>query len=51
MRYRAGMIGGSLAIQQPAGGGTAVVCTAHLPGQVRPKRRPKTVRKRTLKKE
>ena len=30
MRYRAGMIGGSLAIQKGADGGTAVVCTVHL---------------------
>jgi len=31
MRHRAGMIGGSLAIQKEAGGGTAVVCSVHLP--------------------
>ena len=31
MRYRAGMIGGSLAIQKRPGGGTAIVCTVHLP--------------------
>jgi PAS domain S-box-containing protein len=32
MRYRAGVIGGSLGIQKEAGGGTAVVCTVHQPG-------------------
>jgi PAS domain S-box-containing protein len=29
MRYRAGVIGGSLAIRKEAGGGTAVVCSVH----------------------
>jgi len=29
MRYRAGAIGGSLAIQKTTGGGTTVVCTVH----------------------
>jgi PAS domain S-box-containing protein len=32
MRYRAGMTGGSLAIQKAPGGGTTVVCTVHLSG-------------------
>jgi len=32
MRYRAGMIGGTLAIQKVARGGTAVICTLHLSG-------------------
>lgn len=31
MRYRAGTIGGSLAIQKAPGGGTTVVCTVHEP--------------------
>jgi PAS domain S-box-containing protein len=31
MRYRAGTIGGSLAIQKGAGGGTTVACTVHEP--------------------
>ncbi len=31
MRYRTGMIGGSLAIQNETSGGTNVVCTVHLP--------------------
>ena len=31
MSYRAGMIGGSLAIQREPGGGTAVLCTVHQP--------------------
>jgi PAS domain S-box-containing protein len=31
MQYRAGMIGGSLVIQKEAQGGTAVVCSVHLP--------------------
>ncbi len=30
MRYRAGMIGGAVTIQQEAGGGTAVICTMPL---------------------
>jgi PAS domain S-box-containing protein len=33
MRYRAGLIGGSLAIQKGPAGGTTVVCTVHVPGQ------------------
>jgi PAS domain S-box-containing protein len=39
MRYRAGMIGGSLAIQKEAGGGTTIVCTAHLSGEAGVKNR------------
>lgn len=31
MRHRAGLIGGTLAVQREAGGGTAVVCTVHSP--------------------
>ncbi|HEY6167370.1 MAG TPA: PAS domain S-box protein [Verrucomicrobiae bacterium] len=31
MQYRAGVIGGSLAIQREKTGGTAVICTVHLP--------------------
>ncbi len=31
MRYRAGMIGGSLVIQKEADGGTVVVCSVHVP--------------------
>ena len=31
MRYRAGMIGGSLVLQKEAGGGTMVVCTVRVP--------------------
>jgi PAS domain S-box-containing protein len=34
MQYRAGMINGSLAIQNESGGGAAVVCTVPLPGAV-----------------
>jgi PAS domain S-box-containing protein len=33
MRYRAGAIGGSLAIQKEAGGGTTVVCSVHQPAE------------------
>ena len=33
MHYRAGMIGGSVAIQQAAGGGTTIVCTVPLSGE------------------
>ena len=43
MRYRAGMIGGSLAIRKKAPGGTAIVCTVHLSGkglQKRPRKPP-----------
>ena len=32
MRYRAGMIGGSLAVQKMPAGGTAVICSAPQPG-------------------
>jgi len=39
MRYRAGMINGSLAIENESGGGTAVVCTVPLPGAGALKRR------------
>ena len=40
MRYRAGAIGGSLAIQKEAGGGTTIVCTVHQPTEG-PLRRPR----------
>jgi PAS domain S-box-containing protein len=33
MRYRAGAIGGSLAVQKEAGGGTTVVCSVHKPAE------------------
>jgi len=46
MRYRAGMIGGSLAIQKEPGGGTTVVCTVHRPAESVEKPLPKTTRKR-----
>ncbi len=52
MRYRAGMIGGSLAIQKEPAGGTTVVCTVHLANQKLPQ--PKLVggsRKSNLRKE
>jgi signal transduction histidine kinase len=39
MRHRAGMINGSLAIQNEPGGGTAVVCSAPVPGAGVPERR------------
>ena len=52
MRYRAGVIGGSLGIQKEAGGGTTVVCTVHLPDPSGPQHEPKNavaaeVRRRT----
>jgi len=46
MRYRAGMIGGSLAVQKKAGGGTTIVCTVHQPAKARLPRLPKTARKK-----
>jgi two-component system, LuxR family, sensor kinase FixL len=36
MRYRAGTIGGSLAIQKEPGGGTTVVCSVHQPAESLP---------------
>jgi PAS domain S-box-containing protein len=36
MRYRARIIGGTMAIQKEAGGGTTVVCTVHLPAREEP---------------
>jgi len=42
MRYRAGMIGGALAIQKAADGGATIVCTMHLPGRGVRQRKPKT---------
>lgn len=42
MRYRAGMIGGALAIQQASGGGTTVACAVHLPDPIGPQRKPQT---------
>lgn len=41
MRYRASMIGGSLAVQKAAGSGTNVICTVDLPGAGRPLKPPK----------
>ena len=46
MRYRAGMIGGSLAIQKEAGGGTAIVCSVHLSGEGIMNHHPKAIRKK-----
>ena len=51
MRYRAGMIGGSLAVQKEPGGGTTVVCTVHRPDEDGPKRKRQTARKKNLRKE
>ena len=49
MRYRAGMIGGSLGIQHKPGGGTDVVCTVNLSGSRGPARPPKVAaRKKAL---
>jgi len=49
MRYRAGMIGGSLGIQHKPGGGTDVVCTVNLSGPRGPARPPKVAaRKKAL---
>jgi PAS domain S-box-containing protein len=50
MRYRAGMIGGSVAVQNELGGGTTVVCTVHLAGDAAKKPVPMTTRKKTLRK-
>ena len=36
MQYRAGIIGGSLAIQRDPEGGTSVVCTVHSPASTGP---------------
>ena len=36
MRYRAGMIGGSLEIEKPPSGGTAVICSIHAPNNPPP---------------
>jgi hypothetical protein len=41
MRYRAGMVGGSLAVQKEATGGTTVACTVHLGGDDGRPHRPK----------
>jgi two-component system sensor kinase FixL len=46
MRYRAGMIGGSLAIQKEAGGGTAIVCSVHLSGEGIMNHHPNAIRKK-----
>jgi signal transduction histidine kinase len=51
MRYRAGMIGGSVAVQKEAGGGTTVVCTVHLTGDAAKNVDPKTIRRKTLRKK
>jgi signal transduction histidine kinase len=45
MRYRASMIGGSLAIGRKAPGGTALVCTVHLSAKGITKHRAKAARK------
>jgi PAS domain S-box-containing protein len=46
MHYRAGLVGGSLAVQKETGGGTAVVCTVHLPGEGNSQQLPPPVRKK-----
>jgi nitrate/nitrite-specific signal transduction histidine kinase len=46
MRYRAGMMSGSLAIQNQAGGGTAVVCTVPFASRKVVKRPVKGARKK-----
>jgi signal transduction histidine kinase len=51
MRYRAGMIGGSLVIQKEAGGGTTIVCTVHLSDPGGPEDKLKTTRKQRLRKD
>ena len=51
MRYRAGMIGGSVAIQKAAGGGTAIVCTVDLSGARKINRPPPAARKKKIKKD
>jgi signal transduction histidine kinase len=46
MRYRAGMMNGSLAIENQVGGGTAVVCAVPRSGRGVMTRRPKATRKK-----
>jgi PAS domain S-box-containing protein len=46
MRYRAGMIGGSLAVHNESGGGTAIICTVPLPSPGVLKRRAKATPKK-----
>jgi nitrate/nitrite-specific signal transduction histidine kinase len=50
MRYRAGMIGGSLAVQKEADGGTTVVCTVHLQAKPRPATRKQPSKRKKRKK-
>jgi signal transduction histidine kinase len=49
MRYRAGMIGGSLGIQREQDGGTTVVCTVHASGPDGVSLPPKAARKKRIK--
>jgi len=41
MQYRAGMVGGSLAVQHESGGGTSVVCSLRVSGRAQETARPK----------
>ncbi|MDD5140631.1 MAG: PAS domain S-box protein [Verrucomicrobiales bacterium] len=50
MRYRAGMIGGSLAIQKEPDGGTTIVCTVHVSGEGDTKH-PEVTREKGIKKD
>ena len=51
MHYRAGIIGGSLAIQKAIHGGTSIDCTVKLAAPSVRKRSPSTVRKQSLRKD
>jgi PAS domain S-box-containing protein len=51
MRYRASIIGGSLAIESEAGGGTSVNCAVHLTAPDLPTRNLRTARKHSLGKD
>ena len=51
MRYRAGMIGGSLTIKKEAKGGTGIVCMVPSSGEGRMSQPPKTVRGKNIEKD
>jgi PAS domain S-box-containing protein len=51
MRYRAGIINGSLAVQKTVGGGTTVVCTVHFSSDEDADRHPKAIQKQRIRKD